>query len=101
MAKKSAIAKNNRRIKLVKKFSVIRENLKNIANNKDLPVDERFTAQLKLAKLNANSSKTRIRNRCNLTGRPRGYYRDFGISRIAIRDQAGFGHMPGVTKSSW
>ncbi|MBT4989539.1 MAG: 30S ribosomal protein S14 [Rickettsiales bacterium] len=101
MAKKSAIAKNNRRIKLVKKFSKIRENLKDIANNRNLPVDERFAAQLKLAKLNANSSKIRIRNRCNLTGRPRGYYRDFGISRIAIRDQAGFGHMPGVTKSSW
>jgi len=101
MAKKSAVAKNKRRIQLVKKFSEKRASLKAVANNKKLPVEERFTGQLKLAKINANSSKVRIRNRCNLTGRPRGYYRDFGISRIAIRDQAGFGHMPGVTKSSW
>jgi small subunit ribosomal protein S14 len=101
MAKKSAIAKNNKRIELVKRFADKRSKLKSIANNTDLPVEERFQAQLKLAKINPNSSKIRIRNRCNLTGRPRGYYRDFGISRIAVRDHAGFGHMPGVTKSSW
>lgn len=101
MAKKSAIAKNKKRIELVNRLAAKRQALKNIANNKDLPVEQRFEAQLKLAKINANSSKVRIRNRCNLTGRPRGYYRDFGISRIAIRDYAGFGYMPGVTKSSW
>lgn len=101
MAKKSAIAKNNKRIELVKKLSSKREKLKSIANNRELSIEERFEAQLKLAKITANGSKIRIRNRCNLTGRPRGYFRDFGISRIAIRDHAGFGHMPGVTKSSW
>lgn len=101
MAKKSAIAKNNKRIDLVKKLSSKREKLKSIANNRSLSIEERFEAQLKLAKITANGSKIRIRNRCNLTGRPRGYFRDFGISRIAIRDHAGFGHMPGVTKSSW
>jgi small subunit ribosomal protein S14 len=101
MAKKSAIAKNNKRIQLVAKFSEKRKELKAVANNKELSVELRFQAQLKLAKITPNSSKIRIRNRCNLTGRPRGYYRDFGISRIALRDHAGFGHMPGVTKSSW
>ena len=101
MAKKSAIARNNKRIKLASKNLNKRNNLKAIALNKELSVEERFEAQLKLAKMNANTAKIRIRNRCNVTGRPRGYYRDFGISRVSLRELSGFGYVPGVTKSSW
>jgi small subunit ribosomal protein S14 len=101
MAKTSSVEKNKRRAKLAQRFFAKRSKLKAIANNKNLPVEERFAAQLKLAKMNANTSKVRVRNRCNLTGRARGYYRDFGISRIALREHAGFGNMPGVIKSSW
>ena len=101
MAKQSSIAKNNRRKRLAKKYAGKRERLLEIANNKDLPGNERMEARWKLAELPRNSSPTRIRNRCNLTGRPRGYHRKFGISRVALRELASVGMIPGVTKSSW
>ena len=101
MAKKSSIQKNLKRIKLSIKFSKKRENLKKIIKNKKLPLKERFEAQLKLAKIPRNSSRTRIRNRCEITGRPHGVYRKLRISRIALRDLALDGKIPGMTKSSW
>jgi len=101
MAKTSSIQKNLKRIRMAKKFSVKRENLKKIIKNRSLPLKERFDAQLKLAKLPRNSSKTRIRNRCEITGRPRGVYRKLKISRIALRELAAEGKIPGMTKSSW
>ena len=101
MAKTSMIQRNLKRIKLVKKFLKKRESLKKIIKNKKLPLEERFAAQLKLAKIPRNSSKVRIRNRCEITGRPRGVYRKLKISRIALRDLASKGKIPGMTKSSW
>ena len=101
MAKTSSIKKNLKRINLVKKFSKKREILKKIIKNRKLPLDERFSAQLKLAKLPRNSSRTRIRNRCEITGRPHGVYRKLKISRIALRELASEGKIPGMTKSSW
>ena len=101
MAKTSSIKKNLKRIELVNKFSKKREVLKKIVKNRKLPLDERFKAQLKLAKLPRNSSKTRIRNRCEITGRPHGVYRKFRISRIALRELSLKGKIPGMTKSSW
>ena len=101
MAKTSSIQKNLKRIRLVKKFARKREDLKKIIKNKKLPLTERFEAQLKLAKIPRNSSKTRIRNRCEITGRPHGVYRKLRISRIALRDLASKGKIPGMTKSSW
>ena len=101
MAKVSSIQKNLKRIKLVKKFEKKREALKKIIKNKKLPLDERFNAQLKLAKLPRNSAKNRIRNRCEITGRPHGVYRKLRISRIALRELASKGKIPGMTKSSW
>ena len=101
MAKTSSIQKNLKRIRLTKKFLKKRESLKKIIKNKKLPLDERFKAQLKLAKLPRNSSKTRIRNRCEITGRPHGVYRKLKISRIALRELASKGRIPGMTKSSW
>ena len=101
MAKTSAIQRNLKRIKLSKKFLKKREKLKKIIKNKKLPLVDRFAAQLKLAKIPRNSSKTRIRNRCEITGRPRGVYRKLKISRIALRDLASKGKIPGMTKSSW
>tara|TARA_B100001245_G_scaffold171563_1_gene130236 strand:+ start:296 stop:601 length:306 start_codon:yes stop_codon:yes gene_type:complete len=101
MAKTSSIQRNLKRIKLVAKFKKKREELKKIIKNKKLPLDERFTAQLKLAKLPRNSAKTRIRNRCEITGRPHGVYRKLKISRIALRKLASDGKIPGMTKSSW
>ena len=101
MAKTSAIQRNLKRIKLVKKFLKKRESLKKIIKNKKLPLEERFAAQLKLAKTPRNSSKVRIRNRCEITGRPHGVYRKLKISRIALRDLASKGKIPGMTKSSW
>ena len=101
MAKTSSIQRNLKRIKLVKKFLKKRENLKKIIKNKKLPLEERFAAQLKLAKIPRNSAKVRIRNRCEITGRPRGVYRKLKISRIALRDLASEGKIPGMTKSSW
>jgi len=101
MAKTSSIQRNLKRIKLVKKFLKKRENLKKIIKNKKLPLEERFAAQLKLAKIPRNSAKVRIRNRCEITGRPHGVYRKLRISRIALRDLASEGKIPGMTKSSW
>ena len=101
MAKTSSIQRNLKRIRLAKKFLKKRENLKKIIKNRKLPLEDRFAAQLKLAKIPKNSSKTRIRNRCEITGRPHGYYRKLKISRIALRDLALQGKIPGMTKSSW
>ena len=101
MAKTSSIQRNLKRIKLAKKFLKKRENLKKIIKNKKLPLEERFAAQLKLAKIPRNSARTRIRNRCEITGRPHGVYRKLRISRIALRDLASKGKIPGMTKSSW
>ena len=101
MAKTSAVQKNLRREKLVKKFLKKRAELKKIIMNKKLPLAERFAAQLKLSKLPKNSARIRIRNRCEITGRPHGVYRKLKISRIALRDMASSGKIPGMTKSSW
>ena len=101
MAKTSSIQRNLKRIRLSKKFSKKREDLKKIIKNRKLPLKERFEAQLKLAKLPRNSAKIRIRNRCEITGRPRGVYRKLRISRIALRELASSGKIPGMTKSSW
>ena len=101
MAKTSAIQRNLKRIKLTKKFLKKRADLKKIIKNKKLPLEERFAAQLKLAKISRNSSRTRIRNRCEISGRPHGVYRKLKISRIALRDLASKGKIPGMTKSSW
>lgn len=102
MAKKSMIQKNLRRIKLCDKYKKKREELKSILSNRSLSLGERYAAQNKLIKdLPKDSSKIRIRNRCVLTGRPRGVYRKFGLCRIVLRDLCAFGQIPGVTKSSW
>jgi len=101
MAKTSAIEKNKRRTKLVAKYAARRQALADIANDSSLPQEERFAARLKLAELPRNSTKVRLRNRCAITGRPRGYYRKFQMSRIALRDLASRGEVPGVVKSSW
>ena len=101
MAKVSSIQKNLKRIRLVKKFLKKREDLKKIIKNRKLPLAERFAAQLKIAKLPRNSAKNRVRNRCEITGRPHGVYRKLRISRIALRDLASKGKIPGMTKSSW
>ena len=101
MAKTSAIQKNLKRIKRAKRYAKKRAELKKIINNKKLELSERFAAQLKLNKLPKNSSKIRIRNRCEVSGRPHGVYRKLKISRIALRDMASSGKIPGITKSSW
>ena len=101
MAKTSSIQRNLKRIKLVEKFLKKRQKLKKIIKDKKLPLKERFDAQLRLAKLPRNSAKTRIRNRCEITGRPHGVYRKLKISRIALRELASKGKIPGMTKSSW
>ena len=101
MAKTSAVQKNLKRIKMVKKYAKKRAALKKIINNKKLELSERFAAQLKLNKLPKNSAKIRIRNRCEVSGRPHGVYRKLRISRIALRDMASAGKIPGMTKSSW
>ena len=101
MAKKSSIEKNNRRMKLAKKYAGRRERLKAIATDRSLDVVERFEANLKLAELPRNSSKTRIHNRCEITGRSKAYYRKLRMSRIALRDLASKGQIPGMVKSSW
>ena len=101
MAKLSSINKNNRRIKLSDKFYKKRESLKKIVMNKKLPLEERFKAQQKLSKLPRNSAKTRIMNRCQITGRPKRYYRKLEMSRIALREYASSGEIPGMIKSSW
>tara|TARA_Y100000816_G_scaffold290992_1_gene281078 strand:+ start:601 stop:942 length:342 start_codon:yes stop_codon:yes gene_type:complete len=101
MAKTSAVQRNLKRIKMAKRFQNKRKKLKAIINNKKLPLNERFAAQLKLSKLPKNSAKIRIRNRCEITGRPHGVYRKLKISRIALRQMASSGKIPGMTKSSW
>lgn len=101
MAKTSAIERNQKRKRMAEKYAGKRAELKSIARDKDRPIEERFAAQLKLAELPRNSAPSRIRNRCQLTGRPRGYYRKFKMSRIALRELANQGQVPGVVKSSW
>ena len=101
MAKMSAINKNNRRIKLSNKFFNKRKTLKKIIMNKNLPLEERFKAQQKLSKLPRNSAKTRVMNRCQITGRPHAVYRKLKISRIALRQLGLQGKIPGMIKSSW
>jgi small subunit ribosomal protein S14 len=101
MAKKSMIEKNNRRRKLSKQYSGRRDRLKAIAMDKTKPMEERFAATLKMAELPRNSSATRIRNRCEMTGRPRGFYRKHKLSRIALRELGSKGLIPGLVKSSW
>ena len=101
MAKLSSINKNNRRIKLSNKFYQKRKKLKKIIMDKKINLNERFEAALKLAKLPKNSAKIRVRNRCEITGRPHGYYRKLKMSRIALRKLASSGKIPGMTKSSW
>ena len=101
MAKKSSIEKNNRRRRMSKQFSSRRAKLNAIVHDKRKPMEERFAATLKLAELPRNSSATRIRNRCEITGRPRAYYRKHKLSRIALRDLGSKGLIPGLLKSSW
>ena len=101
MAKKSAIEKNETRIKKVSLMGSKRKALKKIIMNKDLPLDERFAAQMKLNAMPRDGSYIRVRNRCLVTGRPRGNYRKFKMSRIAFRELASTGQVPGILKSSW
>ena len=101
MAKKSAINRNDKVKALVAKYAEKRAALKAIANDESLPPEERFDARLQLAPLPRNSAPTRIRNRCDVTGRPRAYYRKLKMSRIALRELGNLGQIPGLTKSSW
>ena len=101
MAKTSAIQRNLKRIRMAKRFEKRRKKLKAIVNNRKLPLNERFAAQLKLSKLPKNSAKIRIRNRCEITGRSHGVYRKLKISRIALRKLSLEGKIPGMVKSSW
>ena len=101
MAKQSSIQKNNRLAKLAAQHAPKRARLKAIATDKSVPIEERFLATVALAQMPRNGAKIRVRNRCQLTGRPRGVYRKFKISRIALRDLGSTGMIPGVVKSSW
>ena len=101
MAKTSSVEKNNRRRKLVDQYAARRKALKAIIMDQSKPMEERFRAQLKLAALPRNSARIRIRNRCEVTGRPRAYYRKLKVSRIALRDLGNNGQIPGLVKSSW
>ncbi|WP_010299499.1 30S ribosomal protein S14 [Candidatus Odyssella thessalonicensis] len=101
MARLSSINTNKRRLKMAQKYAARRQKLKDIIVNKDLSLDERIQATIKLSELPRNSSKTRYRNRCEVTGRPRGFYRKFKMSRIALRELGSLGLIPGLTKSSW
>ena len=101
MAKKSSIEKNNRRRKMVARLAQKRAALKTTSVDESLSMEERFQARLKLAEMPRNSSAVRIRNRCEITGRPRGYYRKLRMSRIALRDLGSAGLVPGLVKSSW
>jgi small subunit ribosomal protein S14 len=101
MAKKSAVNRNNMVRQLVKRYETKRAELKAVANDESRPLEERFEARLKLAELPRNSSKTRIRNRCDITGRPRAFYRKLKMSRIALRQLGSSGQIPGLVKSSW
>jgi small subunit ribosomal protein S14 len=101
MAKTSMIEREKKRAALVKKYAAKRARLKAVAENDTLSMEERFKARLKLAKLPRNASATRLHNRCQVTGRPRSYYRKLKMSRIALRDLASMGQIPGMIKSSW
>ena len=101
MAKVSMVEREKKRQRLVRQYAARRAALKVIADNPDLPMEERFRARMKLAKLPRNSSATRLHNRCQLTGRPKAYYRKLKISRIALRDLGSAGQIPGMVKSSW
>ncbi len=101
MAKKSAVNRNEKVKVLVQRYAARREALKAIANDESLPLEDRFEARLKLAELPRSSSKTRIRNRCEVTGRPRAYYRKLKMSRITLRELGSQGQIPGLVKSSW
>jgi len=101
MAKKSSIEKNKNRTRLVAQYADRRSRLKAIVQDRDVSIEERFAATLKLAELPRNSAKNRIRNRCEVTGRARGFYRKLKMSRIAMRDLGNKGLVPGLTKSSW
>ncbi|MEO1193078.1 MAG: 30S ribosomal protein S14 [Pseudomonadota bacterium] len=101
MAKKSSVEKNKRRRKMAANLEGRRQRLKAVARDREAAPEDRFQAYLKLAELPRNGSKVRIRNRCVVSGRPRGYYRKFALSRIALRELASQGLIPGVTKSSW
>jgi small subunit ribosomal protein S14 len=101
MAKKSSVEKNNRRRRLADQYAKKRAELKALALNESLPLEERFDARMKLAKLPRNSAPSRIRNRCEISGRPRAYYRKLKMSRIALREYGSAGMIPGLVKSSW
>jgi len=101
MAKVSMVEREKKRQRLVKQYAAKRAKLKETARNQDLPMEERFKAQLKLAGLPRNSSPSRLHNRCELTGRPKAYYRKLRMSRIKLRDLASMGQIPGMVKSSW
>ena len=101
MAKKSAIENNQRKMRIAKKFAARRQRLSDAANNKELTIEQRFEARLKLAELPRNGAKVRIRNRCEVTGRSRGFYRKMKMSRIALRELGNKGLIPGLVKSSW
>lgn len=101
MAKVSAVEKNNRRRKLAKQYAGKRAELKATIMDRSLPIEERFKATLKLAELPRNSARVRVRNRCEVSGRPRGYYRKLKMSRIALRELGSLGKVPGIVKSSW
>jgi small subunit ribosomal protein S14 len=101
MAKTGMIERNNKRRRISARDAEKRAALKDTANNKELPMEERFAARLRLAQLPRNGSPTRIRNRCEVTGRPRGFYRKLKMSRIALRDLGNQGLIPGLVKSSW
>ena len=101
MAKTSAVERNLKRRKLSAKYAAKRARLKEMATDESLPQEDRFSARLKLAELPRNSALVRVRNRCELTGRPRGYYRKLKMSRIALRELSSSGQVPGMIKSSW
>ncbi|KFE36144.1 30S ribosomal protein S14 [Thioclava atlantica] len=101
MAKKSMVAREVKRQRLVNKYATKRAALKDIINDQERPMEERFKASLKLAELPRNSSATRLHNRCQLTGRPHAYYRKLKLSRIMLRELASYGQIPGMVKSSW
>ncbi len=101
MAKTSSVERNDKRQRLAAKYAGVRARLKAAALDESLPLEERFAARVKLAQLPRNSAPTRIRNRCEITGRPRAYYRKLRMSRIALRELASRGQIPGMVKSSW
>ncbi len=101
MAKKSAVERNKRRMKMAKRDAAKRAQLKEIVRDRSLSPEDRFQAVLKLAELPRNGAPNRVRNRCEVTGRPRGYYRKLKLSRVSLRDLASRGQIPGMTKSSW